>query len=141
MARQTPTRGSGRVMRRSFVLILALLAGCAGMTSSSRLDRFETMARAYERAIRWGDYEAALALAGVEVGPDLRHLQDVRVTSYELKGSPQANNDGTEVMQVVEIRYTNVRRMSERGFIDRQRWIYSPNDERWKLLSVFPSFP
>lgn len=124
----------------SLLFIAALVAACA---TAVRLEKFETMARAYERALRWSDFRTAFALAGNAdaQAPDFSRLQDVRVTSYDVIGAPQRNDEASEVVQMVEIRYANLGNMSERRLMDRQTWIYSPSAERWKLRSPFPAFP
>ncbi len=124
----------------SLLFLAAIVAGCA---TSMRLEKFDTTTRAYERALRWSDFQTAFALAGNADAPlpDFRRLQDVRVTSYDVVGAPQVNGDASQVVQMVEIRYANLGNMSERRLTDRQTWVYSPSDERWKLRSAFPAFP
>lgn len=134
------------MMRRRVIVTLLLgaaVAGCAGMTSSGRVDKFDATVRHYERAIRWGEFPTAYVLAApsATAAPDFQRLQDIRVTSYEVLSAPQANADATEIAQVVEIRYVHVRQMSERRFVDRQQWVYVPDQKRWKLQSPFPAFP
>ena len=128
-------------MRSTFLLLLAVLTvGCA---TNVRLERFDTTIRAYERALRWSDFQAAFVLAGNAdtPPPDFRRLQNIRVTSYETLGAAQGNDDTSRMAQVVEIRYVNVANMSERVLTDQQVWVYSESDRRWRLRSVFPVFP
>jgi hypothetical protein len=127
----------------AIALLVAAVAGCAGMTASSRTDKFEQTARAYERFMRWGEFQNAYALAGAAPGvlPDFQRLQNIRVTSYEPLAAPQANADVSQIIQMVEIRYVHLHQMSERRLSDRQQWAYSADDNRWKLQSPFPVFP
>ena len=127
----------------AIALLVTAVAGCASMTASSRTDKFEQTARAYERFMRWGEFQNAYALAGAPPGalPDFPRLQNIRVTSYELLGAPQANADASQIAQVVEIRYVHLHQMSERRVVDRQQWTYAADNDRWKLQSPFPVFP
>jgi hypothetical protein len=128
---------------RSVMLLALVLAGCAGINASARLEKFDAMSRLYERAMRWSDFAKAFGLAYQQgaTPPDLRRLQDIRVTSYERLGAPQAVEGGGEVVQGVEIRYVHLANMAERRLLDRQRWEYSETESRWYLRSEFPAFP
>lgn len=123
--------------------LLALIVVAVGGCATTRLELLDTTLRAYERALRWGDFRTAFALTAQQESPlpDFRRLQDIRVTSYDRLGGPQNNADGTQLVQFVEIRYINIKNMSERVLADRQEWMYSSSDERWKLRSAFPDFP
>lgn len=118
-------------------VLAALLLGCA----SARVDQLDAALRAYERAIRWSDFKTAFALANQPNAPipDFERLQFIRVTSYDKIGSPQASADGMKLVQVVEIRYVNVNRMSDMVVTDKQTWEYA--NQRWTLTSPFPFFP
>jgi hypothetical protein len=127
------------ITRAFFILVLLGVSGCA----TSRLEQLDATLRAYERAVRWGDFQTAFALASQSEAPlpDFRRLQNIRITSYDRLGSPQGNADSTRLVQFVEIRYVNVNNMSERVLTDKQEWVYSPSGEHWKLRSAFPAFP
>jgi hypothetical protein len=128
-------------MRKVLLLMLAAtLAGC--ITASGRYKQFEATAIAYERAIRWSDFRAALAIASNPTAPmpDLARLQKIRVTSYDVIGVPSFDEDTVKAVQLVEIRYVYIDSMSERTINDPQTWEYSEKDERWKLTSPFPPF-
>lgn len=125
--------------KRLLMVSLALLiTACTG----ARMDKFELTERAYERAIRWSDFKTAFALVHQpdEVPPDFQRLQNVRVTSYDKLGPPQADPDGQRVVQMVEIRYVNVGNMSERTLTERQQWAYVDKEDRWRLTTPFPAF-
>lgn len=128
---------------RTILLSLCMLVVTACSTVGSRLEKFETTARAYERAVRWSDFQRAFMFTGPSEAaplPDFKRLQNVQVTSYDVVGAPQPNADGMQVVQLVEIRYVNTNSMSERVFADKQVWKFSDSDERWKLTSAFPEF-
>jgi hypothetical protein len=126
---------------RSLWLVLPLLlsAACA---STKRMDQFNMLALSYERAIRWSEFGSALALAQPEdaARPDAKSLQNIRILSYEKVSGPAMNEEGTEIQQLVEIRYTDVNKMNERSVADLQKWKYSEKDGRWILHSPFPTF-
>ena len=63
-----------KLRKRVVFLMLSLLAasGCAGV-QSYRANQFETRARELVRAIRWGEYERAVAfLARIILAPGKR---------------------------------------------------------------------
>lgn len=127
-------------MRRYFLLILAVIgAGCA----TARLDHLQGTLLSYERAIRWSDFKTAFAIADQpdSAMPDFQRLENIRVTSYDKVGSPQASEDGTTLVHVVEIRYVHTNRMSEKTLIDKQTWTFNSKEVRWKMTSPFPVFP
>lgn len=120
------------------VLLVSLVAGCA----TARLSGLDNTLRAYERAIRWGDFKTAYALANNPNAPvpDFQRLQNIRVTSYDKLAAPQADNEGTKLKQAVEVRYVNINNMSERVLQDEQTWEYVEKEDRWRLTSSFPAF-
>jgi len=120
------------------VLSAALLLGCA----SARNEKLDVTLLAYERALRWSDYKAAFAMSDMSNAPvpDFERLQHIRVTSYEKIGAAQFSADGMKLIQVVEIRFVNVNRMTDRVLTDKQVWEYSEAELRWKITSPFPTF-
>ena len=121
--------------------VIAVAVGCAGLTQA-RLERFEVTARAYERALRWSDFQMAFALTANPEAPlpDFRRLKNIRITSYDVVGEPRADSETQRLAQTVQIHYVNQNNMSERVLMDEQLWTYSENDKRWKLKSAFPEF-
>jgi hypothetical protein len=120
------------------VLIALVLSGC----STARLGTLESTLRAYERNIRWSEFRTAFALAGNAQAPipDFQRLQHIRVTSYERIDQQLLTDDDSKLTQTIEIRFVNVLNMSDRVIIDRQTWVYTELDERWRLTSPFPTF-
>jgi hypothetical protein len=129
-------------MRKWLWLTLAILLGGCSLGVQMQLDRFDTTANAYERAIRWSDFTAAYAIASdpkTAPIPDFAKLKGIEVTSYESRGSvPDAT--ATHIVQLVEIRYVHTDRMAERVIMDKQVWEYSDAEGRWFLKSPFPQF-
>jgi hypothetical protein len=129
--------------RTLWIAAVLLLGGCAGWTSGDRLELFDTAARRYGQALRWGDFETAAAFVRPAPGapaPNPARLRDVRVTAYE-EAARQAAPDARTVDQMVRIQYVRVDRMSERTVTDRQRWVYFADEKRWYLTSGLPELP
>lgn len=129
-------------MTKYLVAVIVFVAGCAGMSEQARLDRFDQTARAYERAIRWSDFQNAFAMLRTPPGsqaPDLGRLRDIRVTSYETR-AVRPSPDGSTIEQLVEIRYVSVNSMVERSLTDLQQWVYAEDEKRWYLQGGLPAF-
>lgn len=129
-------------MRNRIVLLTLMLLSACGTAMQAQLDRYETTALAYQRAIRWSDFPTAWNIAlepGTVAAPDFTRLKDFRVTSYEA-GPQQADEKAATIVQMVEIRYVNVSQMVEKVIVDKQTWRYSDKDQRWYLKSPFPAF-
>ncbi len=97
---------------------------------------------AYERAIRWRNFNGARAL---QVKPmkvsdfKRQRLKNLRVTSYrtiEKIVSP----DYSKAKLLVDIRYYYDNAAIERVLTDRQVWVYDKAHDRWRLDSPFPDF-
>jgi hypothetical protein len=50
----------GKIKDTLFVVVL-LIFGCAGIKTGQQMALFDETSRAYDRAIRWGEYEEAYA--------------------------------------------------------------------------------
>lgn len=130
-------------MTRAIVLLplLALLASCGGFnTKQSPLDQalYE-----YVSVIRWSDFDRALGFIdplSLEVDPldsiELERLKQYQVTGYDVRTSNWPSE--VEYQQDVEIRVVNKHTQSERTIIDRQRWRWDDQADRWWLVSGLP---
>jgi hypothetical protein len=106
-----------------------------------RLELFEKTARAYDKAIRWSDFQAAHGLTRPDPArpPDFARLKGIQVTSYEAVGAvPSAG--AMEVRQAVAIEYMRINDMRVRRIVDEQVWIYSEAEGRWQLTTGLPDF-
>ena len=133
-------------MTRAIVLlpllaVPALLAGCAGFnTKQSPLDQalYE-----YVSVIRWSDFDRAVGFIdplSLEVDPldmtEMERLKQFQVTGYDVRTSNWPSE--FEYTQDVEIRVVNKHTQSERTIIDRQRWRWDDEGNRWWLVSGLP---
>jgi hypothetical protein len=106
-----------------------------------RLEQFEKTARAYDKAIRWSDFQAAYSLTRPDPTrpPDFARLKGIQVTSYEAVGAlPSAS--AMEVRQAVAIEYMRINDMRVRRIMDEQVWVYSEAEKRWQLTTGLPDF-
>ena len=73
-----------------FVMIF-LIIGCAGIQTGKRMTLFDDTARAYLRAIRWGDYETAFAFRNLQSAdtklPDLTEAEKKSIIGGSIKSS------------------------------------------------------
>jgi hypothetical protein len=122
-------------------LALLLLAGCnsASMTRSPRDEALYS----YVSAVRWGDFDAALAFVDPEVlkaqplsDVERERYRQFQVSGYEVRGSQQLSD--VEYEQQVEIRLVNRHTQVERVITDRQTWRWDPEAKRWWLVSGLP---
>ena len=131
------------MLRRLFLLLLLLCAGCGEMSPQSRVDKLNTTLNAYANALRWGDFEQALKYVDPET--QLKHplseldrerYKQVRVASYNER--PYVPIGKNEIQQVVEIGILNVNTQTERTIIDTQLWRMDEKGEHWRLISGLP---
>lgn len=122
------------------LMACVLLAACTNKKGTALLETMD----AYQKTIRWGD-DITQALVFIdpevraEVTPDniaLKRFEHVRVSGYYVKDSAPVSE--TEMMQIVELRLINKHTMRERVIIDKQRWRWDDEAERWWLMSGLP---
>ncbi|VAW98479.1 hypothetical protein MNBD_GAMMA23-1513 [hydrothermal vent metagenome] len=128
------------------LLLLAIAFSALSLTSCStipdELDSLDKTLVAYERAIRWRNYNGARAL---QVKPmkvsDFRRqrLKELRITSYKTIEKVIAP-DYSKAELLVDIRYYYDKSAIERVLTDRQVWLYNEKSNRWQLDSSFPDF-
>jgi hypothetical protein len=123
------------------VLLILLLAGCAGVGSEK--NRLEETLYHYAGAVRWGDVEQIVAfhdpqrLVEHPIEPMLlERWRQLRVTGYRSRGrEPQP--DGT-IVQFAEIEFINRHTQTTSSLLDRERWRYDDEAKRWWLISGLP---
>lgn len=122
-----------------FIATIFMLSGCI---SDPKMTELEDTLRAYDRAIRWSDYRLVPAFRSKEKVNEklaLDTLKFIRVTGYTKKQFSVAET-GDEVNQMVEIRYYDENFAKEKIVIDKQKWIYDFDLDRWVLASDLPDF-
>ena len=123
--------------------MIFLIIGCAGIQTGKRMTLFDDTARAYLRAIRWGDYETAFAFRNLQSAdtklPDFKDLSQVRVTAYNVKQTI-LSEDQLKVLRIVDFQYYRISNVTVKNLIDRQTWEYDKEANRWYLTSDFPDF-
>ncbi|MGD8962714.1 MAG: hypothetical protein PVF29_04300 [Desulfobacterales bacterium] len=127
---------------KGMVLVLLIL-GCASMKTGEKMSQFDETSRAYLRAIRWGEYEAAFSFkkltARDEELPDFENYRTVKVTNYKVKQTI-ISKDRSKIIQIVDFQYYRMKDVIVKNLIDRQKWEYDPEQEKWFLQSNLPEF-
>jgi hypothetical protein len=129
---------------RCIAIILAfLIFGCAGIQTGKKMTLFDDTARAYLRAIRWGDYETAYAFKNLQDTddkmPDFENLRQIRVTAFNVKQTILSEDKST-IVRIVDFQYYRISNVTVKNLIDRQRWEYDQEANRWYLTSDLPEF-
>ncbi len=125
------------------ILLSLLLTGCASVSEMRRIDQFEQIARTYELAIRWSDFERASAFIDDQENPALpaqiEHLKQYQVTSYEVKHFlPSA--DKSQVIVFADVQYFKKSGLIVKNYSHRQLWKYDLEKKNWFLTSGLPEF-
>ena len=125
------------------VAILLLAMGCASMETGEKMSQFDQTSRAYLRAIRWGEFEAAFAFKKLmdsdEEVPDFEDYRTVKVTNYKVKQTIISETK-SKIIQIVDFQYYRMKDVTVRTIIDRQKWEYDEAQEKWFLQSDLPPF-
>jgi hypothetical protein len=123
------------------MLVIMLLAGCA--TTSDDMMRFGDTTRAYERALRWGEYDTVYSVHKNEKGslPDSerKRLANIRVTVYKLVNS-KSENDNKRIVQQLEISYYNKEYLVVKTMPLTLEWEQDAKTGSWAIVSPFPKF-
>ena len=125
------------------VVFVLLILGCASMETGEKMSQFDETSRAYLRAIRWGEFEAAFAFkkrtASNEELPDFEGYRTVKVTNYKVKQTIMSE-DQSRIIQIVDFQYYRTKDVTVKNLIDRQKWEYDNDQEKWFLQSDLPDF-
>ncbi|MGD8344533.1 MAG: hypothetical protein PVI38_14445 [Desulfobacterales bacterium] len=125
------------------LVFLLLILGCASMETGEKMSQFDTTSRAYLRAIRWGEFEAAFAFKKLtdrdEELPDFEDYRTVKVTNYKVKQTI-ISEDQSKIIQIVDFQYYRMKDVTVKNLIDRQKWAYDKEQEKWFLHSDLPAF-
>ena len=126
---------------RCALLALLAIAGCGTMGDRGRVDQFDKIAKSYEKAVRWSDFEGAASVAGLPApqADAARRLSHVKVISYSPQ-SAEISPDTLQVQQTVQIEFTLEGSVKLRRLVDRQGWRFDAAQGRWVLVSGLPDF-
>lgn len=118
-----------------------LLGACA--TQGDIMDKLNTTLRAYEKAVRWAQFEEVYSYHKWQSGQqaDLpANMRNIRVTKYQSSGQKFDQKENI-MKQTLTLRYYNTDDVTERRLKHQQEWKYFPDTKRWYLISdpiVFP---
>ena len=130
------------IVRTLLIIAMAtLLSGCPQTKEENDLS--ETLLQ-YETIVRWAEWDAAVDFIAPEYRQkhpitrlELDRLRLFKVTQYVVRSSAPVN-DGSGLLQSVEIRMFNKNQARERTIVDEQYWKYNELTERWQLHSGLP---
>ena len=124
-------------------LCILLLVGCATYQGLSRLSSLESTSKAYDKAMRWGEYQLASSFIKTQETDgqslDLKKLENIKITSYK-PIEKNTSEDKLQAHQTVEIKYYNTDYLIEKTLIDKQLWEYDEEQKAWYLQSALPDF-
>lgn len=134
----------GKLNYSAWFLVLLIL-GCASLqTERDKMNLLDKTSRAYDRAIRWGEYEEAYAFkkpAGVDDElPDFEGYRQVRVTRLKVKSTVIDKESLSRAHRVVDIQYYRMTNITVKNLKNRQLWEYNEEENRWYLISAMPVF-
>ena len=134
----------GKLKYSAWFLVL-LIFGCASLqTEKGKMALFDKTSRAYDRAIRWGEYEEAYSFkkpAGVDdESPDFEDYRQVRVTRLKVKSTVIDKESLSRAQRVVNIQYYRLTNVTVKNLKNRQIWEYNEKENRWYLISAMPAF-
>ena len=130
--------------RNIAICIFVLLAlGCAKVKELTRLKQFDDISMSYEHAIRWSDFDYAVAFVNVSESegqsPDPEILKLAKVTDYKVKKTAISDDDN-QVVKIVEISYYRSDRMIVKTITERELWQWDKEKKQWHLKSGLPDF-
>ena len=135
----SPTRLA--IIALAFVLGLA---GCATLGEHEQAKKLEASVRNYVLAVRWGTYGAAAQHLrrrdGNIIKPDLKALEEVRVTQYEY--AIDARQPGApEARMTASFEYYYLDTRSVRKTYQQSLWWWDEKSKSWYMDDNLPSFP
>ncbi|MDO5506183.1 MAG: hypothetical protein Q4F49_07835 [Pseudoxanthomonas suwonensis] len=125
------------------LLLLPLLAACAS-GGSRQMDALQSAQYDWSAAIRWGDFEGALALVDPQVRRDhpvsdveLGRFQQIQISGYTELGS-RLDGEGHAARREIRIGVINRHTMAERNVRHTETWRYDAEAKRWWNTSGLP---
>ncbi|KPJ91408.1 MAG: hypothetical protein AMJ53_11745 [Gammaproteobacteria bacterium SG8_11] len=125
-----------------WLCLMSAWIGLYGCISDPKMVELDDTLRAYDRAVRWGNYQMIPSFRNKEKAGeqlDYDRLKSIRVTGYAPKHM-RVSDKGMDAEQIVEIRYYDENVAREKVEMDRQQWSYDDDLNRWVLVSDLPKF-
>ena len=135
----------GQALHRSILCVIAslVLTSCMALGPENKPRRLQNSADYYNKAIRWGEYERAIAFLEKDQQESayraVKGLKDIRVTSYEIKRQA-LSPDSNSAEFVVQFTYFNEYSAREREYIDNQKWVWHDEEGVWRVQGPLPRF-
>jgi hypothetical protein len=123
------------------VAVSLWLAGCQTVQVKSKSNQLQNTLNAYQTTVRWGNLEDMYAFLDPErkLEADIPlHLENLRVTRYEILGNPIVVDDIATV--TARISYVHQDRQIERVIQDRQEWRHE-SGVGWLRSNPIPEMP
>lgn len=118
-----------------------LLSACA--TTPDELVLLDKSFFAYERALRWQDFDVVIAFHKNErnklTEEKRKYLKQFRITAYNIVYS-KVEADSRHASQVVELKYYNTAVATVKDLTINNEWVYDEKATRWQLTNDFPDF-
>ena len=121
------------------LLLILLTYGCA---SDHKVKVLDDSLKVYSAAIRWGDFHGATKFfknPALVNKVDFNKLKSIKVTSYNVVQTSMSNS-GSQLNQIVIIRFYDSNDGREREITDKQLWEYNEERELWLLITPMPAF-
>jgi hypothetical protein len=119
------------------VLVSVLLSACA--TSVDRQYHLDRTLIVYEKTLRWGQFDAAMAFRKPD--SELLRVPDgydqVKVGEYNVQ-SAMIYGEGKKAAVVVEVGFFFSDSMKVKRVLDRQTWEYDDESGNWYITSPLP---
>ena len=127
-------------MRLITVLVLGLMLSACGVLPSDKYDKYKTSSRAYEKALRWGDFYSAYSFHINEkplTEKERARFKRIRVSEFELIDNV-IDPDEKNARQIIELKYYFEDYQVEKAMTFNLKWEYDEKQKRWLITSPFP---
>lgn len=122
-------------------IICSLLISCA--TTPDPVESLATSMTAYERSLRWQNFDAVIAMHKNEhnklTTEKRKFLKRFRITGYN-EVYRKLETDGSTASQTVEVKYYNQEYGVVREVTLKNEWEYDKKQSRWYLTNPLPDF-
>jgi len=127
-------------MRLITVLVLGLMLSSCGVLPSDKYNKYEITSRAYEKALRWGDFYSAYSFHVNEkplTENERARFKRISVTKFDLIDN-FIDPDEKNARQIIELKYYFEDYQVEKDITFNLKWEYDEKQKRWLITSPFP---